>query len=181
MANTGLMILDGIELVEGDADPELEVSICQADPDGPEFRCLVSIPPNEEYSAIYQKAQREKETRGIAGVGGFRAKEAEDEVKQIDAVAEREYTDKILKGWHGLTIKNWEALNASRLRLNGTPEAIAAARAKNVEIPFSPKLAFILHKSANPIKFRNVIFNAIMNGHAVVARREADAKKPSES
>jgi hypothetical protein len=152
---------EGFALEEAD-DKILPVTICQGTDEDPPFTVEVRVLPIKEYRAVYNKLNR-----GTEG-GGFRQnKDAQDKV-------DRDYLNRVVKGWSGLTAGNWNYLVRDGKKL-----VINASDSKTVksQIVYSQDAAFYLYRNTWPQDFGNKIFETVQAGALEQEEEEEELKK----
>ena len=137
-------------------DQLIPTNICQADDAGPAFSVNVRILPIKEYRAVFNKIKD--------NTGGFRqSNSANDKV-------DRDYLKRVIKGWSGLTLDNWNLIVRDGKKLSGP---------KNAEIQYSEDAAFYLYRNTWPQDFGNKIFEVVQAGAEEQEVEEEEVKKAS--
>jgi hypothetical protein len=139
----GSFLPEGLELVPR-AARSVNVKICRAHAKGPTFRVLVNVVALEDYGKI---------SKGVQSASGVRPGSEAEKALHMDW-AER-YARRVIAGWEGCTVLNFEAINRAKTEIGG------ASRAKmiedNVEIPFSIEgAAFLIINSFNDEFFAKI-------------------------
>ena len=137
---------EGLELEELSEDI-VDVYVCQADDAGPAFKLKVRILPIKEYRSVFAKLQGQDTT------GGFRKGQANQD--KVD----RDYIKRVVKGWEGLTVKNWNDLVRDGKKLSGSK--LTQFERTNAQIEFSEEAAFYLYRNTWPQDFGNKIFDVL--------------------
>lgn len=149
---------EGYALESAD-DKVIPVTICQGTDEDPPFVVDVRVLPIKEYRSVFAKLQRSQD-------GGFRqTKDAQDKV-------DRDYLDRVVKGWKGLTAGNWNYLVRDGKKLI-TENSVVAKK----EIGHSTDAAFYMYRNTWPQDFGNKIFEAVQAGAAEQEEEEEDLKK----
>lgn len=156
-----MFLPEGLELEEDESNI-VDCKIHQEEEDGPIFTVKVRILPVREYRKIFSKLQ------GKDG-GGFRSTNAAQD--KVD----RDYLEKVIKGWRGLTIANWNALVRDGKKIGG--ENASSFAKKKEEIPFSQEACFYLYRNTWPQDFGNKVFDLLQDGAAEEEEYEEDLKK----
>lgn len=152
---------EGLELVESEDRIE-EVVIHQEDDAGPAFKVLVRILPIKEYRSVFAKLNN-------TSTGGARQSQAAQD--KVD----RDYLTRVVKGWSGLTIANWEAIVRDGKKITGVKAD--QMRKSNYEIPHSDDLSFYLYRNTWPADYGNKVFDTVQAGANEQEQEEAEAKK----
>lgn len=156
-----MFIGEGLELV--DSDDKLEdVVICQADDAGPAFKVKVRILPIKEYRTVFNKLNN------VSGGGARQTQAAQDKV-------DRDYLQRVVKGWSGLTLDNWEMIVRDGRKIAG-PKA-EELRKKGHEIDHTDEVSFYLYRNTWPQDYGNKIFEVVQAGAAEQEEEEAALKK----
>ena len=156
-----MFLPEGLELEEDDSNL-VDCKIHQEEDDGPIFTVKVRILPVREYRKIFAKLQGRD-------TGGFRSNNAAQD--KVD----RDYLEKVVKGWSGLTVANWNSLVRDGKKIGG--EKAAAFEKKKEEIPFSQEACFYLYRNTWPQDFGNKVFDLLQDGAAEEEEYEEDLKK----
>lgn len=151
---------DGLELEEA-SDVVESVPIVQADEAGPVFTVQVKILPLKEYRAIFNKLN-------TANVGGTR------QSQQLQDKVDRDYLTRVIAGWSGLTLDNWEAIVRDGKKFTG-PKA-DKMRKDNEELSFTTERAFYLYRNTWPQVFGNPIFDKLQEGATQAEAEESNVK-----
>lgn len=147
--------------LEDDDNKIIPVTICQGTDEDPPFVVDVRVLPIKEYRAVFAKLQKSQD-------GGFRqAKDAQDKV-------DRDYLNKVVRGWNGLTPGNWNYLVRDGKKL-----VVDSSLTGNVkkEIAFSAEAVFYLYRNTWPQDFGNKVFEAVQAGAAEQEEEEESLKK----
>lgn len=153
-----MFLPDGLEL-EDKGSETVPIGICQAEDDGPEFKIQVKVLPIKEYRKIYKRLQSDD--------GGFRSNNSAQDK------ADRDYIDKVIAGWSGLTVANWNRIVRDGKTLGGAK--VAEMAAKKAEIKFSAEAAFYLHRNTWPQDFGNKVFKAVQEGAEAAEEDEGNS------
>ena len=153
---------EGLELVESDDRIE-EVVIHQEDDAGPAFKVSVRILPIKEYRSVFAKLNNQNTTGGAR-----QSQAAQDKV-------DRDYLTRVVKGWSGLTLDNWEAIVRDGKKITGAKAD--EMRKKNYEIPHSDDLSFYLYRNTWPQDYGNKVFDVVQAGATEDEEAEAEVKK----
>tara|TARA_Y100000385_G_scaffold161498_1_gene167484 strand:- start:499 stop:975 length:477 start_codon:yes stop_codon:yes gene_type:complete len=152
---------DGLELEEND-DNLVDVYVCQADEAGPKFNLKVRILPIKEYRSVFAKLNQ---TEG----GGFRKNQNNQD--KVD----RDYLRRVVKGWEGLTVSNWNEIVRDGRKLGG--DKLSTFEKNQTEIEFSEDACFYIYRNTWPQDFGNKIFDILQAGAAEEEEYEEDLKK----
>lgn len=146
---------EGFEFEDIEMEP-IPVPIITADDDGPTFTVLVNALPIKEYRSIFSRITRQDTT------GGARQTQANQDR------TDRDYLVKVVAGWTGLTIANWNALVRDKRVLKGP---------KNGEISHTDELSFYIYRNTWPQDYGNKIFEVVQAGAAAAEETEEALKK----
>lgn len=148
---------EGLELERSDEEL-VPVNICQADDDGPSFVVQVRMLPIKEYRKVFRRLQQDQ--------GGFRQNNSQQD--KVD----RDYLDKVVVGWDGLTIANWNALVRDGKKITG--DNVDEFEKKKAEIPHSSDAAFYVYRNSWPQDFGNKVFEVVQQGAEEEYEEEED-------
>lgn len=152
---------DGLELEDID-DNLVDVYVCQADESGPKFSLKVRVLPIKEYRAVFAKLNQSEG-------GGFRKNQSNQD--KVD----RDYLKRVVKGWSGLTVSNWNEIVRDGRKLGG--EKMEEYAKQHTEIDFSDDACFYLYRNTWPQDFGNKIFDVLQAGAAEEEEYEEELKK----
>lgn len=146
---------EGFELEQLE-DDVVDVPIIQAEESGPTFTVKVRILPIKEYRKVFAKLNQTG--------GGFRqSKAAQDKV-------DKDYLEKVVKGWSGLSVDNWNAICRDGNVLKA-PEGVSS---EDAVVKFSLDAAFYLYRNTWPQDFGNKIFDVVQEGAQALEDKEED-------
>lgn len=156
---------EGLTLEES-TDNVVETLIVQTDESQPAFKVNVRILPIKEYRQVFAKLQRQD-------TGGFRQNNA------VQDKVDRDYLKRVISGWSGLTVDNWNAIvrDGKTLKVDPATAAKAKADGKSVVIEYSDDVAFYLYRNTWPQDFGNKIFDVVQAGAAEQEEEEETLKK----
>jgi hypothetical protein len=156
-----MFLIEGLELVDNEEEV-VPTTIVQSEDDGPAFVVDVRIMPIKEYRKVFSKLNREQ-------TGGFRANNsAQDKM-------DKDYLDRVIVSWKGLTIANWESIVRDGKKFEGPN--VEKLRKSKAEIPHSPENAFYLYRNTWPQDFGNKIFDVVQAGAEAQEAEEEELKK----
>lgn len=147
----------GFGLDDVDNEATEDCFIVQADDLGPSFVCELRPITLKEYRKIFDKMNPQQQT------GGFRKNTSLS--KKVD----REYLTRILGGWRGLSVKNWNSIVKDGKVLTGPPEGV---------IEFSVDAAMYIYENAWPDSFSNILWNHVKEG---AEEQEVEQEKVKKS
>ena len=146
---------EGFELEELE-DDKVDVPIVQAEDDGPTFTAKVRLLPIKEYRKVFAKLNQQG--------GGFRQnKAAQDKV-------DKDYLERVVKGWEGLTVDNWNAI----CRDGNVLKAPEGVKPEDAVVKFSQEALFYLYRNTWPQDFGNKVFDVVQEGAAALEAEEED-------
>ncbi len=156
---------EGLTLEES-TDNVVETLIVQTDESQPAFKVNVRILPIKEYRQVFAKLQRQD-------TGGFRQNNA------VQDKVDRDYLKRVISGWSGLTVDNWNAIvrDGKTLKVDPATAAKAKTDGKSVTIEYSDDVAFYLYRNTWPQDFGNKIFDVVQAGAAEQEEEEETLKK----
>ena len=156
-----MFLPEGLELEEDEGNL-VDCKIHQEEDDGPIFTVQVRILPVREYRKIFAKLQGRD-------TGGFRSTNAAQD--KVD----RDYLEKVIRSWSGLTVANWNSLVRDGKRIGGSKAESFTKRKE--EIPYSKEACFFLYRNTWPQDFGNKVFDLLQEGAAEEEEYEEDLKK----
>ena len=160
-----MFLPDGLDFADI-AEDTVPTTIVQAEDDGPAFVVNVRVLPIKEYRNIFAKITRGQE-------GGFRQNQAAQD--RVD----REYLNKVITSWSGLTPANWNAIVRDGRKVAISAETLAKSKAekKAIVIEYSEDAAFYLYRNCWPASFGNRVFDVEQEGAEAAEKEEAEVKK----
>lgn len=153
-------------VLEEDADNTVDTLIIQVDESEPAFNIKVRTLPIKEYRQVFAKLNRQEG-------GSFRQTNA------LQDKVDRDYLKRVIAGWSGLTVDNWNAIvrDGKKLKVDPVLAAKAKADGKPVTIDYSDDVAFYLYRNTWPQDFGNKIFDVVQAGAAEQEEEEERLKK----
>lgn len=137
---------------EDDERPPAEVPLVKAESDGPWFTLLVNRISMEEFRSISSALQ--SQPRGMRP-GSSAAKKAAQQWTE-------RYLKRVLAGWRGCTLANWESICRDGKTFAGP--RVQQMRKDKTEIDFSHEAAVYLHENTWPEHFSEPLLEALKAG-----------------